>query len=177
MKIKNVSKTLFLALMAILMVGCSQQDTALSPGDDAVTLRSGATQISGVGVFSDGQCDDGAQGADFSLYLFEGDLIGCLYVFVESYDCRPSGVYFESGEEYFVGSYNGEEGTFWTTYNFEAKYEDCEGLTGQVFGRCQHPIQEGSGTGVFEGVSGRLDFKDDVDAGEFNYRGHLRYGN
>ncbi|MDI3285224.1 hypothetical protein [Polyangium sp. 15x6] len=35
----------------------------------------------------------------------------------------------------------------------------------------------GSGTGVFEGVRGRLDFKDDVDAVpiRFLYRGHLRF--
>jgi hypothetical protein len=34
---------------------------------------------------------------------------------------------------------------------------------------------EGSGTGIFEGVSGQLFFKDDVVTGEFFYRGHLLF--
>ena len=68
-----------------------------------------------------------------------------------------------------------ENGTFRTTYRFEAKYEDVANLAGEIFGRCQHPIVEGSGTGIFEGVSGRLDFKDEVESGTFLYRGHLRY--
>ena len=42
-------------------------------------------------------------------------------------------------------------------------------------GRCQHLVLEGSGTGVFGGVTGRLDFKDDVEAGNFPYRGQLRF--
>ncbi len=54
---------------------------------------------------------------------------------------------------------------------FTAKFTE----TGdQVFGRCQHPLVDGSGTGDFEGISGRLDFKDDVEAGTVDYRGHLR---
>ncbi len=69
-------------------------------------------------------------------------------------------------------------GTFWTTYRFEAKYEGCsdgffEGA--EIFGRCQHPIQDGSGEGVFAGVTGRLDFKDNVETGDLPYRGHLRF--
>jgi hypothetical protein len=39
----------------------------------------------------------------------------------------------------------------------------------------QHPIVEGSGTGILEGVTGRLYFKDDVEAGTFPYRGHLQF--
>jgi hypothetical protein len=34
---------------------------------------------------------------------------------------------------------------------------------------------KGSGEGVFEGATGRLDFKDDVSVGNFPYRGHLLY--
>jgi hypothetical protein len=83
------------------------------------------------------------------------------------------------GREYFVGTYNEEAGTFWTTYKFEAKFEDCSEdgsyLGMEIFGRCQHPIVKGSGTGVFEGVTGRLDFKDDIAAGNFPYRGHLNF--
>ncbi len=136
----------------------------------------GATQISGIAVFDDPPvCDDveGA-GADFAI-IMEGDLQGCHYVFVEGWECSPSGTYREWGTETFVGSYDGQPGTFDTTYFFTAKYEDCENLMGEIFGRCQHPIVAGSGTGIFDGVTGRLDFKDDIEEGNFPYRGHLRW--
>lgn len=140
---------------------------------------SGAIQIDGLGFFAEtAECDFPSEGADFALRL-TGALEGCLFVFVESYGCSPSGTYRESGKEYFVGTYQGSSGTFWTNYKFEAKYEGCseDGLYqgAEIFGRCQHPIQNGSGTGVFEGVKGRLDFKDDVESGTFPYRGHFRY--
>jgi hypothetical protein len=142
-------------------------------------LAAGATQIEGIGFFADtGQCTDpqGA-GATFAL-LLTGDLEGCHYVFVESAECSPSGTYREAGHEIFVGEYtgdNGGSGTFITTYRFEAKYQDCPNLVGEIFGRCQHPILNASGDGVFAGVTGRLDFKDDIEEGNFPYRGHLRY--
>ena len=108
-----------------------------------------------------------------------GDIAGCHYVFIDEFECSPGGTYRESGREHFVGTYNGEAGTFWTTYRFESRYEGCaEGgaaLGAEIFGRCQHPIVEGSGDGVFDGVTGRLDFVDDIAAGNFPYRGHLRY--
>lgn len=135
----------------------------------------GATQVSGIGRFADeGECTDpeGA-GSDFASVL-EGDLDGCVYVTVETWSCTPSGVYLETGTEIFVvESSDGRSGTFSTTYRFSAKFEDCAGLTGQIFGRCQHPIVAGSGTEDFEGVTGRIDFKDDVAAGNFPYTGHL----
>ena len=158
-----------LAIVAFISVA----STAPSPA-----LAEGATQISGVGFydvdFTDVTCDDpeGA-GADYALVM-TGDLEeGCLYAFVETQESSPSGTYRETGTELFVASDG--SGTFETTYRFEAKYEDVDNLAGEIFGRCQHPIVEGSGTGIFEGVSGRLDFKDDVETGEFFYRGHLRF--
>jgi hypothetical protein len=140
----------------------------------APALADGATQIAGLGFFADpGECTDPeGQGSDFALKM-EGDLAGCHYVFVETATCSPSGTYLETGSETFVGQYNGEAGTFRTTYRFTAKYQDCPNLVEEIFGRCQHPLIAGSGTGVFEGVSGRLDFKDDIAAGNFPYRGHL----
>ncbi len=141
----------------------------------------GATQISGLGVFDDsGSCSDAeGAGSDFATIL-TGDLTGCQYVFVESSVCSPSGTYREVGREiYVVEGPNGEVGTFETTYYFSSKFEEC--VDGQfpggaeIFGRCQHPITKGSGTGDFAGVSGRLDFKDDIEAGNFPYRGHLKY--
>ena len=181
MKTKQIK--LIVGCLALLFLGCSQdhellqvqkidQSAAFSPFIQEA--NNGATQISGLGVFAEEQCDVAAEGADFALYL-EGDLHGCLYVYVETSDCTPSGTYIETGREHFIGEYNGEIGSFWTNYRFEAKYEDCPALMGEIFGRCQHPIVNGSGEGVFEGVSGRIDFKDDIEAGNFPYRGHLRY--
>ena len=135
----------------------------------------GAEQFSGVAFFDDSdQCDSQSVGADFAL-IMTGDLEGCLYAVIESTKSSPSGTYRESGTELFVGSFkNAGEGTFRTHYKFEAKYDDVENLIGKIFGRCQHPILVNSGTGVFDGATGRIDFKDDVEAGDFHYRGHLR---
>lgn len=140
-------------------------------------LAAGATQLSGTGYYAgENECVDPAgAGADFALTL-TGDLTGCLYTFVETFDCTPSGTYRETGHELFIGQYDGSDGTFETTYRVAAKYTDCANLGGEIFGRCQHPLVEGSGTGVFAGVAGRLDFKDDVVAVNFPYRGHLRWG-
>jgi hypothetical protein len=141
----------------------------------------GVTQISGTGAAAGpGACVDPVTGPlgqspDFSVDL-NGDLAGCLYVFVESYSCTPSGVYIERGTEIYVGGGGpGDNGQFTTTYLFTAKFSDCDNLAGQFFGRCQHPIIAGSGTGDFAGVTGRLDFKDNVETGTATYRGHLQY--
>ena len=79
------------------------------------------------------------------------------------------------GIETFVGEYEGMDGTFNTTYLFTAKYVDCATLAEEIWGRCQHPIITGSGTGDFSGVTGRFDIKDDVEAGNLPYKGHLRF--
>jgi hypothetical protein len=165
-----MKRRLTIMMLAILAVVAflGVVSTAPSPA-----LAGGATQISGVGFFDeDDLCDSGSVGADFAL-IMSGDLQGCLYTFVETAESSPSGTYRETGTELFVAS--GGAGTFETTYRFEAKYEDVDNLAGEIFGRCQHPIVEGSGTGIYEGVSGQLFFKDDVEAGNFPYRGHLRF--
>jgi hypothetical protein len=135
----------------------------------------GATQISGIGAYAaPGDCNDPeGQGSDYVL-IMAGDLEGCHYVFVETARCSAGGAYSETGTETFVGLYNGAPGTFKTTYLFTAKYKDCANLVGEIAGRCQHPLIAGSGEGVFEGVTGRLDMKDDIEAGNFPYRGHFR---
>ena len=161
-----------LALTALAMVALISVSLAVP----APALAGGATQISGIAFPTvPGECTDPqGQGSDFAVKM-TGDLVGCLYTSVETAECSPSGTYNETGAEIFVGLYNGETGTFRTTYRFTAKYDDCPNLTGEIIGRCQHPITAGSGEGVFEGVSGRLDLKDDIEAGNFPYRGHLRY--
>ena len=141
--------------------------TITTPADAAME------KVSGVGVLAAaGQCDDAAARdfVDFTL-LMRGDLQGCLYTDIETAETKPSGVYLETGQEIFVGSLNGGPvGTFTTTYKFEAKFAP-DGS--EVHGRCQHPVVDGSGTGGFEGASGRLDFKDVVETGEYVYRGHI----
>jgi hypothetical protein len=143
-------------------------------------LAGGATQISGVAYYADDArvhvtCDDPrGEGADYVPLVMTGDLEeGCLYTFIETSAFSPSGTYRETGRELFVSSDGAS--TFRTTYRFEGKYEDLNDPATEIFGRCQHPIVEGSGTGIYEGVSGTLLFKDDIEAGNFPYRGHLQY--
>ena len=133
----------------------------------------GAMQISGSGDVSGAGCDVAGMGADFALRL-QGDLVGCQYVFVESGITSPSGTYREAGTEYYVieGGRFGA-GTFWTNYVFTGKFDNASGV--EIFGRCQHPIQDGSGTGAFTGVRGRLDFKDFPEINYFPYRGHMQW--
>jgi len=137
----------------------------------------GAKAISGIGYYAEaGTCtDDEGHGASYVLSM-TGSLSGCQYVFVETSQCRPGGAYYESGTETFVGFYEGQRGTFRTNYVFTAKYADCPNFAGEVEGRCQHPFENNSGTGVFFGVKeARLDMRDDVGAGNFPYRGHLLF--
>jgi hypothetical protein len=160
-----------------LSAGCSP-DSPTVAGPDAQPNQEirGATQVSGIGYFdSDGECTDTeGQGSSYNLTM-TGDLEGCHYVFIETATCTAGGTYRETGTETFVGAYSGTTGTFRTTYLFTAKYGDCPTLTGEIVGRCQHPIIAGSGEGIFEGVTGRLDFQDDIETGNFPYRGHFRW--
>ena len=177
----SIKKCLVFTAITVLFFSCQKGINEPVQTEEeiatAVNKGSGATQISGVGFYAtSGECDYEGQGAVYAIKM-TGDLEGCLYAFIDDYECSPSGTYREEGREYFVGTYNGQYGTFRTTYKFEAKYEDCDGgpLGAEIFGRCQHPIVEGSGTGVFNGVSGQINFKDDIEAGNFPYRCQLRF--
>lgn len=165
-----------------VILGCSKDNSgpsAITQSKQESLLRTtGAIQIEGIGRYADvGQCTD-ETGYTFVISM-TGDLEGCLYTYVDDFACSPSGTYREYGREHFVGTYKGQSGTFWTAYSFEGKYEGCplngEPLGAEIFGRCQHPIVKGSGTGVFEGVSGRLAFRDNVELLIFPFTGHLRY--
>jgi hypothetical protein len=176
-------KCLLFTAITIFFFACQKGvDKPAMPEEEIATSSanngSGATQISGSGFYAtSGECSSINPPSDFALRM-TGDLTGCLYVFIDDYECSPSGTYREEGREYFVGTYNGQAGTFWTAYKFEARYEGCDNgapVGAEIFGRCQHPITESSGTGVFNGVSGQLNFKDDIEAGNFPYTGHLRW--
>ena len=115
--------------LALINPGCSK-DNAVSQksaqSEQVSDLSKGATQLSGVGFFdATDACNAASQGAAYSV-IMTGDLEGCLYTYVDDYECSPSGTYREVGREYFVGTYKGTPGTFWTTYKFEAKYEGCD---------------------------------------------------
>ena len=148
---------------------------ALSAPANAAT-----NQISGVAVFdTTGECSPPPTGYEDFTQVMTGSLAGCWYTNIETKkdNGAPSGVYIESGKEIFVGSLNGgPEGTFATTYKFESKWDPDVTTGSEVHGRCQHPIVAGSGTGGFEGATGRVDFKDQVTTGEFFYRGHITLG-
>lgn len=159
-------------------IGTAFVGTMLLMGAALPAHAAGATQIEGVGSPGQagvGKCDDAAHtGADYLLAM-EGDLDGCVYGFITDAKFQESsGTYHEAADEIFVGTYLGRPGSFRMTENFSAKYDLLTGA--ELFGRCQHPIVAGSGTGVFSGATGRLDFKDDVDAGLFPYRGHIKLG-
>jgi len=142
----------------------------------------GAAQIAGDGVVLGAEAECGGETSLWTLELTDGSLVGCWYTDAITYGKgNPSGTYQERGEETFVGSYydaDGNEigfGSFSTTYKFTGKFAP-DGT--EIHGRCQHPIVSGSGTGVFEGVTGRVDFKDVEPAlGILEYRGHLRFPN
>ena len=161
-----------LVLLGVLVGGLL---VALSAPASAAT-----NQISGVAVFvTEGVCLPAPAGYGDFTQAMTGSLEGCWYTKIETKKDNgvPSGVYIESGKEIFVGSLNGgPEGTFATTYKFESKWDPDVTTGSEVHGRCQHPIVAGSGTGGFEGATGRVDFKDQVTTGEFFYRGHIELG-
>jgi hypothetical protein len=174
-------------LMAVVAIAtgalaCSDTTTPTELSNAGITEPASAatTQISGVGFFDAGACPAPPTGyEDFITYpgiAMHGSLEGCWYtkVVTSKDNGTPSGVYQERGEEVFVGSLDGgPEGTFTTTYKFSSKWEPDVTNGSEVHGRCQHPIVAGSGTGGFEGATGRLDFKDDVVTGDYLWRGHI----
>jgi hypothetical protein len=131
----------------------------------------GNTQISGVGVYvSTTECPD--LPSVYPPIEMSGGLVGCWYTDTfEVVQTTPSGGYQERGAETFIGCLSDGTtcGTFSTTYKFTAKYT-VDGS--EIFGRCEHPFV--SGTGDFEGITGRVNFVDDVQTGEFDYKGHIK---
>ncbi len=164
-----------------LLIGLVMALLLVNPMAGAAGLSSKPklSQLSGDAYFDAVQCPAPPLGyADFTSYpglVMTGSLEGCLYTKVTTSKETPSGVYLESGEEVFVGSLDGGPvGTFATTYKFEGKFDPASGV--QLHGRCQHPIVKGSGTGGFEGATGRLDFKDIIgdSVTTYVYRGHIQ---
>ena len=160
-------------LHVVLLVGLT---AALAAPASAAT-----NQLSGVSTLDlSGACPPPPAGyEDFTSIpplVMTGSLDGCWYtkVVTAKDNGAPSGIYQERGEELFVGRLDGGPvGTFTTTYKFSSKWAPDVSTGSEVKGRCEHPIVAGSGTGGFAGATGRVDFKDDVETGEYLYRGHI----
>ncbi|UQN06476.1 hypothetical protein [Deinococcus sp. QL22] len=176
------TRTLAAAVTLSALTACGSTQLADQPVLTTQSVRTTSpnnVQISGRAVYdvSGSICPAPPSGyADFVSYpglVLSGSLQGCWYTKVDSSKTTPSGVYLETGREVFVGSLNGGPiGVFATTYKFESKFS---GST-EIFGRCQHPLVAGSGTGGFAGATGRLDYKDivaDPSNVYYIYRGHI----
>ena len=139
-----------------------------------VSAGNGATQVAG--QTDSTPCDtpppgfEDSQTADGYAFHISGDLTGCIYGVITDARFHPAGTYQEIADEIFVSDANSGD-TFEMTELYTAKFNPDFSLD---FARCKHPIVSGSGNGAFEGVSGRLDFKDDVDTGIAYYKGHLK---
>ncbi len=159
-----------LALIIILLAG--------SLLGVAAPAQARSSQIDGTAFFDSApgvSCP--APPSDYDSYpalVMQGSLEGCWYTHIEQARTTNGNVYLEQGRELFVGSLNGgPEGSFTTTYRFEAKLA-ADGS--EVRGRCQHPLVKGSGTDGFAGATGRLNFKDII--GEeitYVYRGNISF--
>ena len=140
------------------------------------TAMAGTTQVSGSAVYNEDCTPPEAAGTapgDPGTYPpleMDGSLVGCWYTYVETSKPNPSGTYQETGNELFVGCLNEDTcGEFTTTYTFTGKFASSGE---EIHGRCQHPVT--GGTGGFAGMSGVIQFKDDVDTGIFYYRGNIK---
>lgn len=135
---------------------------------------SGSTVVTGLQAYvGEGECYD--SGFIVS-YEMTGGLLGCWYITsIDSEVGHPGGTVKVAGTERFIGCIDadgsgvcdGESGTFDTTFTYTGKY------TGEVYshGRCHHPIT--SGTGVFAGAKGLINFHDNVDDGTADYSGPI----
>ncbi len=139
-------------LAAALMASGS---AALANGDRAVF-------VSGNSTYSD--C--GIEGSDLALQM-TGDLEGCWSVFVEGFTCKELAdfdLYSERGREVFIGTMNGKQGKFRTSYTLEGAYAKgfCQSFdfSQQLAGGCSHRVFGRSG--VFREAEGLIEFLDVV---------------
>jgi hypothetical protein len=174
----SIRRFVLLVAAAALLAGL-----AVAPASGAGVTQVSGTAIPGYDMYGAyvGPCNAmedpfGPFGAEYAIALPNepGGLYGCIYGGNVVGTVTPSGVYKEVADEVFVGA--GLVGTFALTENFHAKYV-LPDFKPQLWGFCKHPIVADSGTGVFEtGVTGRLDFRDNIEDGNFPYKGHLRVG-
>lgn len=135
-------------------------------------MAAGNTQISGAGMFvSTAECSGDSPNV-YPPIEMSGGLVGCWYTdMVEVLHFTDNGAYQERGTETFVGCLSDGTtcGTFSTTYRFTAKYA-ADGS--ELHGHCEHKLV--SGAGDFAGITGQVNFKDNVQTGDFTYEGHFQ---
>ena len=160
------SRKLTVHVLLALLLFVAVSSVAAAPARAA-----GNTQISGVGVFvSTDECPD--RPSVYPPIKMAGGLVGCWYT--DAYEVvltTTSGAYQERGTETFIGCLSDGTtcGTFSTTYKFTARYA-ADGS--ELQGHCEHALVSGSGD--FAGITGQVNFKDDVQTGEFLYEGHFQ---
>jgi hypothetical protein len=141
------------------------------------TATAGTTQVSGPSMYAD--CTPPASAGtapsdtgDYPVLNLDGSLDGCWYTYISEAKGNPSGTYQEKGTELFVGCLDGTTcGQFTTTYTFTGKFAGTAAAPVEIHGRCQHAVT--GTTGGFVGMTGVIQFKDDVDTGIAYYRGNL----
>ena len=85
--------------LGLIVIGCSKDNPMSREQGSDLSNASGATQISGVGFFdATDECNSAGQGAAYSINM-TGDIEGCLYTFVDDFECSPGGTYREEGRE------------------------------------------------------------------------------
>ena len=163
----SISRKLIVNVLLALMLFVGVSSVTAAPAS-----ATGNTQISGVGVFtSTAECPADSPNV-YPPIKMTGGLVGCWYT--DAYEVvltTSSGAYQERGTETFIGCLSDGTtcGTFSTTYKFTARYAP-DGS--ELHGHCEHPLV--SGTGDFAGITGQVNFKDDVQTGEFLYEGHFQ---
>jgi hypothetical protein len=105
-----------------------------------------------------------------------GSLVGCWYLDTFS-PTTPEPDLRGTGTEHFVGCLDTDRrgrcthadpaGTLALTARFEFEFQSGK----EIWGHCQHQIV--SGTGSFQGATGRIDFTDNVTNGTSTYLGHI----
>lgn len=163
----SISRKLIVNVLLALMLFVSVASVAAAPAS-----AMGNTQISGVGVFtSTTECPADSPNV-YPPIKMTGGLVGCWYTDkVEVVLTTVSGAYQERGTETFIGCLSDGTtcGTFSTTYKFTARYAPNGS---ELHGHCEHPFA--IGTGDFAGILGQVNFKDNVQTGEFFYAGHYK---
>lgn len=163
----SISRKLIVNVLLALMLFVSVSSVVAAPASSA-----GNTQISGVGVFTSTAACPADSPNVYPPIQMTGGLVGCWYTDnVDVVLTAPSGAYQERGTETFIGCLSDGTtcGTISTTYTFTAKYV-ANGS--ELHGHCEHKLV--SGTGDFAGITGQVNFKDDVQTGEFFYEGHFK---
>lgn len=158
---------LIVHVLVVMMLFVSVSSAAAAPAS-----ATGNTQISGAGMFvSTAECSADSPNV-YPPIKMTGGLVGCWYTDqVEVLHFTDNGAYQERGTETFIGCLSDGTtcGTFSTTYKFTARYA-ANGS--ELHGHCEHKLV--SGTGDFAGITGQVNFKDNVQTGEFLYEGHFK---